>query len=178
MLQVSHQAIYAGLALGCALVATVTDLRERRIPNALTGTAATTGMLLHAVMDGVGGLESSVEAGVVAGGLFLLLHLIGGMGAGDVKLMFAIGTLNSLASLPSVLIATVLSGGIFAVVFCLGGGRLRQSMAQIGGLLGSLGRGQLQAKNAGSISDCGTLSLPYAVPIAMGCLFGLAGTMS
>ncbi len=177
MLQVSHQVIYASLALGCALLATVTDLRERRIPNALTGTAAAAGILLHAGLDGVRGFETSVEGGVVAGGLFLLLHLIGGVGAGDVKLMFAIGALHSLASLPSVLIATVLSGGILAVVFCLSGGRLRQSLAQIGGFLGCLKRGHLQGKVAMSSFERSSLSLPYAVPIAMGCFFDLAGSM-
>ena len=177
MSQVSHQVVYAGLALGCALLAMVTDLRERRIPNALTGTAATAGLLLHAVVDGVSGFKSSMEAGFIAGGLFLLLHLFGGMGAGDVKLMFAIGALNSLASLPSVLIGTTLSGGAFAIVFCLSGGRLRQNLAYIGASLSCLRHGQSQLNNAESAAECRTLSLPYAVPIAAGCLFNLAGWM-
>lgn len=177
MLQVPHQVMYASLALGCALLATVTDLRERKIPNALNGTAAAAGMLLHAAWDGVHGFEASVEGGLVAGGLFLLLHLIGGVGAGDVKLMFAIGALHSLVSLPSVLIGIVLSGGTLAMVFCLSGGRLRQSLAQIGVFLGCLKRGRLQRTFAGSSCEHGSLSLPYALPIALGCFFDLAGRM-
>ncbi len=176
MFQASHQIIYAGLALGCALLATVPDVRERRIPNVLTGTAAIAGMLLHTGWDGWSGFVSSVEAGFLAGVLFFLLHLAGGMGAGDVKLMFAIGALNGLFSLQSVLIGTVLSGGFVAAVFCLTGGRLRQASSQISAFAGFLKPGRVRA-HAETFAPSDSLRIPYAIPIAAGCLLNFAGRM-
>lgn len=67
------------------------DLATRRIPNWLTFSGALLGLAYHAVVGGASGSVFSL-AGVAAGlVLFFPWFALGGMGAGDVKLLAALG---------------------------------------------------------------------------------------
>ena len=84
--------LISGLAIGL-LIAGVTDVREGRIPNWLTFSLAGFGMAVHGWHQGFSGLLLSVE-GLAIGILCLIFFYIkGGMGAGDVKLLGAIGAI-------------------------------------------------------------------------------------
>ena len=77
-------------------VASIWDVRTRRIPNALTFGSAIVAVAFHALdagaMRAVPGAIAWSAAGCVVGFLlFLPLFLLGGMGAGDVKLLAAMG---------------------------------------------------------------------------------------
>src|SRR5260221_13553602 len=79
----------AVLASGLA-IAVVTDVRTRRIPNWLTGSLAAAG--LGMAFAGVGLTPGQAALGLLAGlALMMPAHLIGATGAGDVKLMAAVG---------------------------------------------------------------------------------------
>ena len=95
--------------------AVVTDLRSSRIPNWLTYPAMVVGVCAHMWMNGMAGMVYSL-AGLGAGlGLFLILHLSGNIGAGDVKLMAAVGALiGPYGALLSGLLAIVV-GGVYAL---------------------------------------------------------------
>lgn len=96
------------------VTATYTDLRSSRIPNSLTFTAMAIGLITHACLSGVPGILFSLE-GLGAGlGLFLLLYASGGIGAGDVKLMAAVGAIvGPYGALLSGLL-TIIVGGAYA----------------------------------------------------------------
>lgn len=73
------------------LVAVVTDIREHRIPNLLTGPLMLVGLLGNAVLaDGIGLWAAFVGWGI-AFVLHFLLTVMGLEGAGDGKLMMAVG---------------------------------------------------------------------------------------
>lgn len=75
------------------VVAVVVDLRSSRIPNWLTFPAMGFALAAHTWLTGVHGTLFSL-AGLGAGfGLLLLVYLAGGIGAGDVKLMAAVGAM-------------------------------------------------------------------------------------
>src|SRR5207302_1599656 len=74
-----------------ALVGAVTDVRSARIPNRLTYTALLAALPLRTALLGLSGLKSGAIGMLVAGGLFLLLYMLGAMGGGDMKLMAAVG---------------------------------------------------------------------------------------
>lgn len=97
-----------------ALVASATDLHRRKIPNWLTVTAAIAGLAFHISTAGVAGLWLSLGGFAVGFGILLVLWLIGGGGAGDVKLMGAVGAWLGPMSTLMVFIASV----IFAIL-CL-----------------------------------------------------------
>jgi len=73
-------------------IAIITDLSYRKIPNALTFPAMFCGVGVHIYSGGWGGLGFST-LGIVTGiGLLFVFYLFGMMGAGDVKLMGAVGS--------------------------------------------------------------------------------------
>ena len=152
----------------------VTDLRWRRIPNVLTLPALGLGLILGFALGGWKGLTSSAIGMGIGFGLMIVPYLAGGMGAGDVKLMAALGALLGYLSIIQVFFYTVLIGGAFALVNALTRGTLRKAIRNIyhwtkslaiqrlGGLRGGLTETEI-AQTAGTI--------PYGVAIALG-LYG------
>ncbi len=113
------------LLLGFAVV---TDSKERRIPNALTALTFALGLVTRGVLDGPSGLTSALLGAGVACGLMLPGWLLGGMGAGDVKLMAAAGAwLGPVGALYGVLFSLI-AGGVFAAVVALRRGVLQRAL--------------------------------------------------
>ncbi|MGD0889151.1 MAG: A24 family peptidase [Acidobacteriaceae bacterium] len=168
-----QQLMFLGGSLLCAGIGSVTDVRERRIPNYVTGTAAVAGLMLHAIFGGWRGLGDSALAGVIAGGIFLIFYLAGGMGAGDVKLMAAVGCFAGLHELALVVISTAIAGGVFALAVSIYHGRLHETLRNVVNLLQHHGRQGLKAHPDLNLSNARTVRLPFALPIAAGCLYTL-----
>jgi prepilin peptidase CpaA len=123
-----QQLMFTGISLLCASIGSFHDLRERRIPNYVTAPSMAAGCVLHMAFGGGRGLEDSVLAGFIAGGIFLLFFLAGGMGAGDVKLMTAVGCIAGLSPLRMIVIATAIAGGLFSLAVSSYHGRLRETL--------------------------------------------------
>jgi prepilin peptidase CpaA len=119
------------IAVLVALAACVTDVRTRRIPNVLTFGAAAAAIAAHGWLEGVEGLSTSVAGWLVGAMLFFPLFALRGMGAGDVKLLAAIGAW--LGPWPTVMVAfyTTLAGGVMAVAVALHAGYLRQALRNL-----------------------------------------------
>ncbi len=69
------------------------DLRESRIPNVLTVTAALLGLIAHLITNGWYGLLTSLQGLLVGFILLLIPFLLGGIGGGDVKFLAAMGAI-------------------------------------------------------------------------------------
>jgi prepilin peptidase CpaA len=168
-----QQLMFAGGALVCAAIGSVHDICERRIPNRVTGPAILAALALHAIFGGWSGLAGSALAGLIAGGIFFVFFLAGGMGAGDVKLMTAVGCFVGLSSLQTVVLSTVIAGAIFALAVGVRNGRLRETLRNVGALLQHHGQRGLTPHPDLNLGNSRTLRLPFALPIAAGCLFTL-----
>ncbi|MHB1699041.1 MAG: A24 family peptidase [Acidobacteriaceae bacterium] len=170
----SHsQTIYLAAALICAATASVHDLRSRRIPNLLTGPAILFGLLLHLILGGPAQMGLSALAGVVAGGIFFLFFMAGGMGAGDVKLMAAVGCLAGTEYIQDILIATVILGACMGLGLAVYRGRFRQTFMNVMTLVQHHSAAGLAEHPDINVRNASTLRLPYALPIALGCLLTL-----
>lgn len=168
---ISPETIYLTAALVCASIGSMHDLRSGRIPNRLTGPAILFGLLIHLVIGGPAQLGYSALAGLIAGGIFLIFFIAGGMGAGDVKLMTAVGCLAGTAYIEEVLIATAIVGAIMALALAIYRGRLKQTLMNVATLMQHHQSKGLTAHPDLNLSNANTLRLPYALPIAVGCLF-------
>ena len=110
--------IAGGAVLLCGAAAWC-DLQYRRIPNALTLPTLAIALCLHGVTHGLPGLLSSMGGMLVAAAVVLPGYALGFTGAGDVKLLAAVG---ALLGLPGALFAALLSlvlGGVLSVVLSL-----------------------------------------------------------
>jgi prepilin peptidase CpaA len=154
-------------AVAVALVACVTDVRARRIPNHLTFPAAAAGVIFHAVAGWPQGAwaVSGLFLGLL---LFLPIYLLRGMGAGDVKLLAALGAWLGPLSIAWVAAYAAIAGGVLAVLVAIGARYVRQMFANIGLLLVHWRVAGLKPFDSLTLERGRGPRLAYAVPIAMG----------
>jgi prepilin peptidase CpaA len=145
------------------IAAAAVDLRTRRVPNWLTfGTAALGITMAMTHLDGVG-VAGALEGLLV--GLLLMLpgHVIGRTGAGDVKLLAALGTLLGPRSIAMAFLYTAIAGGGIAVLVAMRRRRLRETLEGTATLICTGGA------NAGDLEKPSTNNrFAYAPAIAVG----------
>ncbi|MHB8110706.1 MAG: A24 family peptidase [Syntrophorhabdaceae bacterium] len=100
-------------------IAVTNDIRFRRIPNWLTFPAMSAGITYHVCTAGIDGLVLSIAGLLVGFSVFFIFHLKGGMGAGDIKLMAAIGSLFGPKDILYAALFTAIAGGIYAIAVIL-----------------------------------------------------------
>ena len=98
------------------IVAAIIDIRIRKIPNLLTYPAMIAGLVYHGVMSGPNGLFFSAGGLVLGIAIFILPYLMGGMGAGDAKLMGAVGAVLGPSGVFNASVFTAIAGGIYALL--------------------------------------------------------------
>jgi len=128
MPSLGNEAAFAVVAwfvvITASLVAVTVDVRFRRIPNLLTLPLWVAGIIVGLFHNGLAGLGESLGGMAIAGLPFFLLFLIQGTGAGDAKLMFAIGAWLGIKSAFVAVCAVGVAGGVLSLVYALGHGRL------------------------------------------------------
>ena len=142
---------FAALASG-ALVATVVDIRVRRIPNLLTAAMAGAGIGLAA--SGASGVSLGASMAGFILGLALMMpgYGLGATGAGDVKFMGAVGAIVGPALVVSAFLFTAVAGGVLALAVAIRRQRLAVTIAGTGRLISAPGdaKKEILAKNGSS----------------------------
>jgi prepilin peptidase CpaA len=164
---------YPAAATACALIGSVFDVKSRRIPNFITLPALALGLIMHLTLGGWGSFFSALAGGLICGIVFLVFYLAGGMGAGDVKLIVAVGCIAGLSHVAYLLVLTAISGGVMAIGLALIRGRLQQTLMNVGVLTSHHKREGLTPHPELNISNAQTLRLPYALAIAGGSILTL-----
>lgn len=100
------------------------DVRFRRIPNLLVLTALVAGLGINVVFSGFNGLTTSLLGFAIGFFPMLLLHIFGAMGAGDVKLSGAVGSILGVSLMPTTLVLVVMTGGLLAIYTTLRAGTM------------------------------------------------------
>ena len=85
------------------------------------------GLLYHLHAAGMNGLIFSLSGILAGAGLLLLFHLLGGMGAGDVKLMAAVGAILGPTDVFTAFLYSALIGGLYALVVLYRHGALQDT---------------------------------------------------
>ena len=161
------------------LAAAVYDVRYRRIPNWVSVSGAVIGLGLNTFLfNGVSGLIFSAKGLALGFGLYFLLYALHAMGAGDVKLMGAVGSLVGWQDWFGIFLITAILGGILALLVMVLRGRVKKTLWNVGFILGEMKRGrpayldreELDVKSPKSVG------LPHGAVIAVGSFFFLAIT--
>jgi prepilin peptidase CpaA len=165
-----HVTPHESVAVAVALVASAFDVRTRRIPNVLTFGAAAAALVASAATAGLSGVATSAAGWLLTLAIWLPIYALGGMGAGDVKLMAAIGAwLGPTAGLFAALYAGV-AGAVIAVGVAVAQRCVRQTYDNVF-LLVTHWRVTGFSPHAQLTLDSSTSpKLPYAVPILAGTL--------
>jgi prepilin peptidase CpaA len=152
------------LIVAVAAVAVVTDLRQRRIYNALTFPAMALGLAVNAAVDGQSGLARALAGLGLGIALFFVPFAFGGMGAGDLKLLAALGALGG----PGFVVWCALYAGIVGGVFAVATLAARRRLTEVvGGMALDVVTGQVP-------QPCSGVKLPFAIPIALGAVAALS----
>jgi len=155
------------LILGFALfISLITDLRERKILNMITLPSILIGIVYHTWMAGWEGFLFSGSGFLLGLALLFIPYLMGGMGAGDVKLLAAIGSLKGAYFVFQSFLYICLAGGIIALLIVIKRKQLKNTITRCFYSLGFL-RGNTAALQ---ILDRNELhhAFPYGVPIVIG----------
>ena len=159
-------------------LASVIDIRTRRIPNWLVIPFLASGVAVQWVGGGWSGAGHSLAGVALACAFFGLPCYLGGMGLGDLKLAAGVGAWIGPGQLVTAMVMTAIAGGVLALCYAAWRGKLGASFDKTGDLVARLAHGGaagqigiqdrpgLEARPAGP-----ALSIPYAPAIAIGTLF-------
>jgi prepilin peptidase CpaA len=97
----------------------IIDLRTQKIPNLITFPVIIMAILYHFFTNGIDGLIFSTQGLATGIGLLIIPYILGGMGAGDAKLMGAVGAILGAKSVFMAFLSCALVGGIYAIILIL-----------------------------------------------------------
>jgi prepilin peptidase CpaA len=159
-------------------LATFWDVWTRRVPNAITLGSAAIALAFHAVAAadvhtaaiGVAWSTCGWLFGLV---LFLPVFLLGGLGAGDIKLLAAMGAwLGPLAVFWAAVYGSIV-GGALAVPLLIARGAFRRTMSNLWALIGFWRVAGVRPHPGLTLENPSAIRLPYALPIAIGACLAL-----
>jgi prepilin peptidase CpaA len=162
----AQQAMWA-VAIGVTLVAAFVDYRSRKIPNWLTVPAFVAGLTLRTALFGWPGAKSALEGTGLALVLLLPLVLMRALGAGDWKLMGAVGAFLGPLMFLFVLLGSILISGIMAIVEMARTRRVRETFHNLYVLVQGFFTFGLKANPNISLDNPELLKLPFGVAVAL-----------
>ena len=144
------------------------DIHTQRIPNTLVLIGLVLGYASACLPNGIG-WQSSALGSLVGLGVFLPLYVLRILGAGDVKLLAAVGAFVGYPSILKVALLTGFAGGILSLMWAWRYGDLQAMLIRMHtGVLSFV----INAFSGGRLQQwrmvVGTYRLPYALAIALG----------
>lgn len=164
------------------VVAMAYDLHARRIPNWLVATGLVTALPVQVLAHGLPIGPIWWIAGALTGGLLMTPgYLMRMVGAGDVKLMAAVGALLGPRGALEAVLATAAAGGLLSLVALMQRRRLRRGVTGAMSTLitmavepgESLSAGLAAMKEPMQQAQSSIGSMPYGVAIAIGSVITL-----
>jgi prepilin peptidase CpaA len=158
------------LLSGILVVAAVIDGWKLRVPNWLTFPLILSGWAFSGVCFGWEGLGWSLLGTAVGLGLLLPAYAVGGMGAGDVKLLAGVGAWVGATTTFYAFCVSAVFGGIIALAMVCFRRQWHRHFAQFTAILTEI----MVIRSPGTLSELAAerkssmLLLPYGIPIAIG----------
>ncbi len=166
-----------GVVILACLLAAAWDLRSRRIPNLLTFPLLATGLVWATWIGGLAGLAEACGACLLLGLPYVILFFFAGGGAGDAKLMGALGTWLGIANGAIVLLVVALTGAAMALVFAAAKHRLSAVLSNVartaGHLLGAMGTVYVRRRVRGVVAPLPKIENMQTMPYGIGIFFGV-----
>ena len=149
-----------------ALVAGYTDWKSRRIPNWLTVPALLVGIGLNSIVQRWPGTKESLEGAGLGLALLLPFVIIRALGAGDWKLVGALGAFLGPSQLIAMLIIALVVNALMGVAMIVWKGRVRQSLHNFGQMLAAFARMQLPGREL-TLDNPDAVKVPFGIAVAV-----------
>jgi prepilin peptidase CpaA len=163
----SSQQIIWTFAVGLTVIAGLVDFRTRKIPNWLTVPAIVGGLLLRTLLGGWAGARSSLEGAGLALALLLPLVLLRALGAGDWKLMGAVGAFLGPVLFLFVLFGSIMVSGLMAAVEMARTKRVKETFRNMAILVKGFVSFGLRKNPEISLDNPRLMKLPFGVAVAV-----------
>jgi len=157
--------------------AAIYDVRYRRIPNWISLTGVLLGFAINTLIGPPeAGFLFALKGFAAALGLYLLLYVLRAMGAGDVKLMAAVGALVGAERWFGIFLVTAIVGGILGILLVTVRGRLKRTIFNVGFILSEMkhGRPAYVGKEELDVRSKKAIGLPHGAVIAISTIFYIA----
>jgi prepilin peptidase CpaA len=167
----------AALLLLVVFGAAVYDVRYRRIPNWISMSGVLLGIGLNAFLyQGWPGVRLSLQGLAMGFGVYFLLYMLRAMGAGDVKLMAAVGAIVGWRDWFGTFLITAIIGGIMALILVAYKRRMKKTLWNMSFILSEIksGRPAYIGKEELDVRSPRAVGLPHGAVIAVGTIFFLA----
>jgi prepilin peptidase CpaA len=153
-------------------IAAVFDIRYRRIPNWLVLAGIIVGLAWNAYSSGWSGLLRASEGLGLGFILYFPLYLIRARGAGDVKLLAAVGAITGPLNCLWIFLLTAILGGVIALILLIFRGRVRHTFFNVGWIVRDLLHFQAPFRSNEELDVTANkgMRLPHAAMIAVGVL--------
>jgi prepilin peptidase CpaA len=151
------------------IICVITDVRKRKIYNVVLFPFLIIALIVHAISGGFHGLSEALLGTAAGLGILLIPYLLGGMGAGDVKLLAVIGGIKGVSFVLMTSLYMAMAGGIIAILILVFRKGLKDRLTKIAFFFLGLRNGirhPLIEKN-----DAMKTTYPYGVAIAAGALY-------
>ena len=159
------------LALALACYGGWMDWRTRRIPNSVTVSGALAGLAANMILRGWHGALISLEGAGLALGLLLPLVLLRGFGAGDWKLMGAMGAVMGWQAMLSVLFVSALISGAMALQQIVAARRVKETLGNVMTLVMGFATFGLHVNPEISLDNPNLMKQPFGAAVAVATVF-------
>jgi prepilin peptidase CpaA len=149
------------------IVAGLIDLRWHRIPNWLVLVTAGLSMTWHVVQNGWIGLWLSLGGMLLGMAVLLPMFLLKGLGAGDVKLLGALGAALTYKHILTLFVLSSIIAGIMALFRAIWSRALGKTLRNLSHLAGRFLQGKFTPHPEINLDHKGTLTIPFGVPLAI-----------
>ena len=167
---ITYTQLMIATVVPCTVLACWIDYSARKVPNWLNAALAAGGIIAQTAYFGTSGLWASLLGMAVGLGVLIVPWAMHGMGAGDVKLMAAIGAWFGpwMCFLAFAIGAVV--GGVISVVIITAARKWFHAAANMGTILTKISRKDTVFSEFGSAKGFGATSslLPYGIPLSIG----------
>jgi prepilin peptidase CpaA len=150
-------------------LAVIYDQREQRIPNVLAFTGLILGIIWNIYIGGLPGAILSIKGLALGIGLLFIPFALGGMGAGDVKLLGVVGAFKGGLFAFQTFIAMALWGGLIAITLLIKRRQLGKTLGRLWALLLLHLFKVIKMQDAIKSHNTG-VCFPYALAIALGAM--------
>jgi prepilin peptidase CpaA len=158
---------FTGFIVVFMLLVVSWDLLYRRIPNAITVTGVVAGLTFHAMTHSLASALIGAGAGFVVG---FVLFYVSAVGAGDLKLLVAMGALLGFELWLPAMVATILAAGAIGLVQAIASRKLMGTLRNMGKLAMHIARFGLTPHPELNVRNKALIHSPFGVAAGIGVL--------